>query len=79
VVIVKTSGSLSLPYLHNVLEFEFAAIDIGAQDPVQYQLEGLEPDWVKLKNRLFVRFANLAPGKTQGAICGRVGFFLYFH
>jgi signal transduction histidine kinase/DNA-binding response OmpR family regulator/ligand-binding sensor domain-containing protein len=58
------SSSLSLPYSQNVLEFEFAAIDINAPLLVQYQylLEGLEKDWVKPKQGRFVRYTNLAPG-----------------
>jgi signal transduction histidine kinase/ligand-binding sensor domain-containing protein/DNA-binding response OmpR family regulator len=62
-LLVKGSGSLNLPYLRNVLEFEFVAIDIDAPSLVEYQyrLEGLEREWVKPKDRRFVRYTNLAP------------------
>jgi signal transduction histidine kinase len=62
--LVKASGVLQLPYSHNVLELEFAAIDIDAPTLVQYQyrLEGFEEEWVKPKDRRYVRYTNLAPG-----------------
>ena len=60
----KQSSPVNLPYSKNVLEFEFAAIDIDAQDLVQYQyqLNGLESDWVKPKTGRYVRYAGLSPG-----------------
>jgi signal transduction histidine kinase/DNA-binding response OmpR family regulator len=58
------SGALQLSYAQNVLEFEFAAIDIEAPKRVQYQyrLEGIENDWVKPIDRRFVRYTALPPG-----------------
>jgi signal transduction histidine kinase/DNA-binding response OmpR family regulator/ligand-binding sensor domain-containing protein len=59
-----TGKGLNLSYKQNVLEFEFAAIDIDAPQLVQYryQLEGLEKDWVQPENRRYVRYPGLAPG-----------------
>jgi signal transduction histidine kinase/ligand-binding sensor domain-containing protein/AraC-like DNA-binding protein len=59
-----TSSPLQLSHSQNVLEFEFAAIDIDAPRLVeyQYQLEGLEKEWVKPENRRFVRYPGLPPG-----------------
>ena len=55
---------LELPYVRNVLEFEFAAIEIDAPDQVryQYQLEGFEEAWVKARDHRYVRYTNLSPG-----------------
>jgi signal transduction histidine kinase/DNA-binding response OmpR family regulator/ligand-binding sensor domain-containing protein len=57
------SGSVRLGYAENVLEFEFSANDIDAPQLVeyQYQLESLEKDWVKPKNRRYVRYTGLPP------------------
>ena len=62
--LLKGSGSVRLSYMQNVLEFEFTAIDIDAPQLVQYQyqLEGLEKDWVKPKDRRYVRYPSLPPG-----------------
>ena len=58
------SGSLRLTYKQDVLEIEFAAIDIDAPDLVQYryQLEGLEKDWVRPIGHRYVRYAAIPPG-----------------
>jgi signal transduction histidine kinase/DNA-binding response OmpR family regulator/ligand-binding sensor domain-containing protein len=56
---------LRLSYMQDVLEFDFAAIDIDAPHLVRYQyrLEGLEKDWVKPVDRRFVRYTALSPGE----------------
>jgi signal transduction histidine kinase/DNA-binding response OmpR family regulator/ligand-binding sensor domain-containing protein len=58
------SGSLQFSHMQNVLEFEFAAIDIDAPELVQYRyrLEGLENDWVDPQDRRYVRYPGLVPG-----------------
>jgi signal transduction histidine kinase/DNA-binding response OmpR family regulator/ligand-binding sensor domain-containing protein len=58
------SGGFKLPFTQNVLEFEFAAIDIDAPQLVryQYQLEGLEKNWVSPQDRRYVRYPGLPPG-----------------
>jgi signal transduction histidine kinase/ligand-binding sensor domain-containing protein/DNA-binding response OmpR family regulator len=63
-LLLKGSGSLHLSHTQDVLEFEFAALDIDAPQLVQYQyqLEGLESDWVKPKGRRFVRYTAIPPG-----------------
>jgi signal transduction histidine kinase/DNA-binding response OmpR family regulator/ligand-binding sensor domain-containing protein len=63
-LLLNGSGSLHLSHTQDVLEFEFAAIDIDAPQLVQYQyqLEGLEKDWVKPKGRRFVRYTAIPPG-----------------
>jgi signal transduction histidine kinase/ligand-binding sensor domain-containing protein/AraC-like DNA-binding protein len=59
------SGSLRLSHTQDVVEFEFAATDIDAPQLVQYryQLEGLEKEWVKPKDRRYVRYTALPPGE----------------
>ena len=49
----------------NVIEFEFAAIEIDAPHLVRYtyKLEGLEEEWVKPGERRFVRYPGLRPGE----------------
>ena len=61
----STDGPLRLSYEQDVLEFEFSAIDVDAPHLVQYQyqLEGLDRDWVTTKDRRFVRYPGLAPGE----------------
>ena len=61
--LLNGSGSIRLSHEQDVLEFEFAAIDIDAPHLVQYQyqLEGLEKDWVKSRDRRYVRYPSLSP------------------
>lgn len=63
-ILVGRPPSFTLPYTRNVLEFEFAAIDVDAPYLVEYwyQLEGLEQAWVKSSGRRFVRYTSLSPG-----------------
>ena len=59
------ASDLLLRHDQNVLEFEFAAIDPGAGQLIEYryQLEGLEDTWIKPGLRRFVRYPGLTPGK----------------
>jgi signal transduction histidine kinase/DNA-binding response OmpR family regulator/ligand-binding sensor domain-containing protein len=58
-------GSLLLDHSQNVIEFEFATIDIDAPHLVwyTYKLEGLEEEWVRPEDRRFVRYPGLRPGE----------------
>ena len=51
----------------NVIELEFAALDIDAPQLVEYRyrLEGLETEWVELKGRRYVRYPGLRPGEYR--------------
>jgi len=62
--LLNGSSSLHLSHTQDVLEFEFAAIDIDPRGPVEYryQLEGYEREWVKLTDRRYVRYTNIPPG-----------------
>ena len=62
--LLDRSGSIQLSHEQDVLEFDFATIDIEAPHLVQYwyQLEGLEKGWVKPKDRRYVRYPGLSPG-----------------
>jgi len=59
------TGSLLLDHSKNVIEIEFAAIDIDAPHLVRYtyKLEGLEEEWVRPEDRRFVRYPGLRPGE----------------
>jgi signal transduction histidine kinase/DNA-binding NarL/FixJ family response regulator len=61
------SGSLPLSFDQNVIELEFAALDIDAPQLVEYRyrLEGLEKEWVEPKDRRYVRYPGLRPGEYQ--------------
>lgn len=63
--LLKGSGSLHLSHIQDVVEFEFAAMDIDARGPVEYryQLEGLERDRVKPAGRRYVRYTGVPPGE----------------
>jgi signal transduction histidine kinase/DNA-binding response OmpR family regulator/ligand-binding sensor domain-containing protein len=58
-------GVLGLSYLQDVLEFEFACLDIDVPSLIayRYQLEGLEKQWVKPKERRYVRYTAVPPGE----------------
>ncbi len=62
---IPGASGLFLPYNHNVIEFEFAAIDPGAVHLIEYfyRLEGLENDWVHTNGRRSVRYPGLSPGE----------------
>ncbi len=62
--LLNGSGSIQLSHTQDVLEFEYAAIDVDAPQLVQYQyqLEGHEREWVKPKDRRYVRYTALTPG-----------------
>jgi signal transduction histidine kinase/DNA-binding response OmpR family regulator len=62
---VDGSGTLPLSYHQDVIELEFAALDIDAPQLVEYRyrLEGLENEWVEPKGRRFVRYPGLRPGE----------------
>jgi signal transduction histidine kinase/ligand-binding sensor domain-containing protein/CheY-like chemotaxis protein/AraC-like DNA-binding protein len=58
--------SLDLSHEENVLEFEFAAVDIDAPGGLvkyRYRLEGLEQEWVESQDRRSVRYPGLQPGR----------------
>ena len=63
--LVDGSGTLPLTYHQDVIELEFAALDIDAPQLVEYRyrLEGLENEWVEPKGRRFVRYPGLRPGE----------------
>jgi ligand-binding sensor domain-containing protein len=55
---------LEVPYDHNFIAFEFAALDY--MDPAAnrhaYRLEGFDPDWIYCGDRRYASFTNLDPG-----------------
>jgi len=63
--LVDGAGTLHLPPDQDVIELEFAALDIDAPKLVDYgyKLEGLEEDWVNSNERRYVRYPGLPPGE----------------
>lgn len=59
------SAHLDLSHDQDVIEFEFAALDIDAPQLVEYRykLEGFEKEWIEPKGRRFVRYPGLRPGE----------------
>jgi len=56
--------NLVLPYEHNQLSFEFAAIETGRPFMVKYQymLDGYDNDWSPITDKSNVTFGNIAEG-----------------
>ena len=56
--------NLVLPYQHNNIEFDFAAIETGRPNLVlyQYMLEGYDNDWSPLMNKTTAAFGNIHEG-----------------
>jgi signal transduction histidine kinase/DNA-binding response OmpR family regulator/streptogramin lyase len=69
------AGALQLTYEQNVIEIEFAALDMQAPGSIdyRYQLVGLEPDWVRLQNRRYVRYSGLPPGDYRFSVVASPG------
>jgi len=65
------SDALRLSYDQDVIEFEYAALDIDAPQLVEYRykLEGLEKEWVASEARRYVRYAGLPPGVNKHIGC----------
>ena len=61
---IEFTEAIELDWQQNQLKFEFAALDFN--DPAkilfQYQLEGVNPTWVKNGNQNTVQFNSLVPG-----------------
>jgi signal transduction histidine kinase/DNA-binding response OmpR family regulator/ligand-binding sensor domain-containing protein len=57
-------GVLSLTHAQDVLECEFAALDMDASAAIRYEyrMEGLEDNWIAPGLRRFVRYSGLLPG-----------------
>jgi signal transduction histidine kinase/ligand-binding sensor domain-containing protein len=56
-----------LPYQQNTVSFQFAVLDYT--DPnsckILHKLEGYDKDWVSIKNKTIIRYANLPPGNYR--------------
>ncbi|MFN3801842.1 two-component regulator propeller domain-containing protein, partial [Belliella pelovolcani] len=63
---ISFKDQISLSYLHNSFELEFASLDFNMQSKTQYQyyLEGYDQNWINTDDqRRFATYANLRPGK----------------
>ncbi|MGA2586254.1 MAG: two-component regulator propeller domain-containing protein [Candidatus Aminicenantales bacterium] len=63
--VITETTDLVLSYRARLISFEFAALHFSAPEDNQfaYRLEGLEKNWINSKNRRFVSYTNLAPGR----------------
>lgn len=62
---VERAQRLEVPFQHNMITLEFAALDylMPERNRYKYTLEGFTPGWLDLGNRRDVTFTNLDPGK----------------
>ncbi|MCX6564107.1 MAG: response regulator, partial [Candidatus Aminicenantes bacterium] len=62
---ITETDILNLSFRHHLISFEFAALHFAAPEKNQcaYILEGLEKEWNFVKDRRFVSYSNLAPGR----------------
>src|SRR5262249_2400828 len=69
---VPSDFQLSLPYNHNFLSFEFAALNFTQAEKNQYayKMEGLDRDWIYSGNRRYAGYPNLTPGEYMFRIKG---------
>lgn len=65
--------SLKLSYLENALSFEYAMPEYTnpTKNTYQYQMEGLDRNWVNAENRRFARYASLPPGNYTFKVKGK--------
>ena len=63
---------ISLPYRHNTISVEFAALDFADPGNNQYsvKLEGMDKEWQAPSRRNYVSYSGLPPGKYRLMIRG---------
>lgn len=61
---ITETKELVLSYKHNIISFEFAALNFAAPDKnsFAYILEGFDADWNYVGNRHFANYTSIAPG-----------------
>lgn len=61
---ISETDSITLPYNHYVLSFEFASLNYSAQQKKQYSymLENFDKDWSSFSDRRLATYTNLDPG-----------------
>lgn|GEM_PF-858546 len=62
---ISETNHISLSYLYEIFSFEFAALDFTSpgKNGYAYIMEGLEKNWNFVKDRRFVTYTTLPPGK----------------
>ncbi len=62
---IAYTDTIQLNYDENIFSFEFASLDFTSPEKnnYTYMLEGFDQDWVNIKNRRFVNYTHLDPGK----------------
>jgi signal transduction histidine kinase/ligand-binding sensor domain-containing protein/DNA-binding response OmpR family regulator len=61
---ISETGTIHIPYLDNIITFEFSALDYSAPEKNQYahMLEGFQREWVYTGTNRTATFTNLSPG-----------------
>jgi signal transduction histidine kinase/CheY-like chemotaxis protein/ligand-binding sensor domain-containing protein len=61
---ISETDTITLPYNHYVLSFEFASLNYSAQQKKQYSymLDNFDKDWSAFNNRRLATYTNLDPG-----------------
>ncbi len=62
--VIEYTKAIKLRYDENMLSFNFSVLDFAApqKNAYEYQMKGLEKDWVKAGSRHEVVYTNLPPG-----------------
>lgn len=64
---VSLTSKVTLKYNQNTISFDIASLNYNSSnvDAYLYMLEGLDADWVKLKDNPKISYSNLLPGKYK--------------
>jgi signal transduction histidine kinase/ligand-binding sensor domain-containing protein/DNA-binding response OmpR family regulator len=62
---ILETKEIILTYSQNVFSFQFSALDYNSPKSIQYayMMEGFDKDWIYTRDRRFITYTNLDPGK----------------
>jgi signal transduction histidine kinase/DNA-binding response OmpR family regulator/ligand-binding sensor domain-containing protein len=62
---IEYTKKIKLTWFQNQITLEFAALDLNipSKNQYQYQLSGVDKDWVQAGNNRIANYANLTPGR----------------
>lgn len=69
---IELTSKIRLKYFQNTISFEFAALDFTTpqKNQYQYQMRGVDHEWVDAGNRHEVTYTHLQPGKYTFRVKG---------
>ncbi|HSH52950.1 MAG TPA: two-component regulator propeller domain-containing protein, partial [Bacteroidales bacterium] len=69
---IGKNNHIRIPYKNNLITIEFAALDFTnpEKNNYAYKMEGIEGEWINLRNRRYASFSNLPPGKFTFRVKG---------